>query len=132
MGDGKNARTKKKRGFNGFYPRAKNASPERFCAQVGAGRTTFGGFLRSVSAGYGSVQHHRTVSTHARKSLPKRHTKKSQAFKHLVDSEILQYSFTDFDLDKNHSKSLDYLMFRLAKQKRYFAAYLLISPDTIK
>ena len=58
--------------------------------------------------------------------------KKSQAFKHLVDSEILQYSFTDFDLDKIHSKSLDYRMFRLAKQKRYFAAYLLISPDTIK
>ena len=51
--------------------------------------------------------------------------KKRQEFKRLVNSDIMQKAFADFDLSQIRSRSLDWRMFHLAKKKRYFAAHIL-------
>lgn len=51
--------------------------------------------------------------------------KKRQEFKRLVNSDMMQKAFADFDLSQIRSRSLDWQMFYLAKRKRYFAAHLI-------
>ena len=51
--------------------------------------------------------------------------KKSQHFKNLVNSDMMQQAFSDFDLAQIRSKSLDWRMFWLAKNKQYFAAHMI-------
>lgn len=51
--------------------------------------------------------------------------KKGQEFKRLVNSDMMQKAFADFDLAEIRSKSLDWRMFLLAKKKRYFAAHMI-------
>lgn len=51
--------------------------------------------------------------------------KKGQEFKRLVNSDMMQKAFADFDLAQIRSKSLDWRMFLLAKRKRYFAAHII-------
>lgn len=51
--------------------------------------------------------------------------KKRQAFKRLVNSDMMQKSFADFDLAQIRSRSLDWRMFHLAKKKHYFAAHMI-------
>lgn len=50
--------------------------------------------------------------------------KKRQEFKRLVNSDMMQKAFADFDLSEIRSKSLDSQMFLFAKKKRYFAGHL--------
>lgn len=51
--------------------------------------------------------------------------KKRQEFKRLVNSDMMQNAFADFDLAQIRSRSLDWRMFYLAKKKHYFAAHMI-------